>query len=132
MLDLSNLMTFTIKRAAVTFVVSLVIIFSKISLGAEKNSLTFIDDIPVMDSMNIEPELSFSFDSPSGRVIILIATSSDDKELITQFYSQVMPQLGWEVVDNQYRRRDEKFQIISSDEQNNVIWRLSISPLRIK
>ena len=129
MLKSSYLVMLTIKQAAITIAVSLVIIFSKSSFSEENISLKFIDDIPVMDSMNIEPEFSFSFDSPSGRVIILIATSSDNKEQITQFYSQVMPQLGWEVINEIYQRGNEKFQVISSNKLEGVIWRLSISPL---
>jgi hypothetical protein len=85
-----------------------------------------------MESMKIEPELSFSFDSPSGRIIILIATSSDRAELIEKFYSQVMPQLGWKISGKQYHRGEEKFQFISSDNPNGLIWRLSITPLTIQ
>ena len=47
-----------IKWTALTFAVSLAIIFSKSSFCEEKNSLNFIDDIPLMESMKIEPELS--------------------------------------------------------------------------
>ena len=129
MLNSCDLVMLTIKQAAITIAVSLVIIFSKSSFSEENNSLKFIDDIPVMDSMNIEPEFSFSFDSPYGRVIILIATSSDNKEQIKHFYSQVMPQLGWKAINEIYQRGDEKFQVISSNKLESVIWRLSISPL---
>ena len=118
-----------IKWTAMTFAVSLAIIFSKSSFCEEKNSLNFIDDIPLMESMKIEPELSFSFDSPSGRVTVLTVTSSDNKELIMEFYRQVMPSLGWEAMDEQYKREEEKFQIISSTKKGSIIWRLSISPL---
>jgi len=81
---------------------SLLIICAKSSFCDENVRLNFIDDIPVMDSMKIEPELSFSFDSPSGRIIILIATSSDSRESIEKFYSEAMPQLGWKNFGKQY------------------------------
>ena len=110
---------------------SLLIICSKSSLCDENFGLNFIDDIPVMDSMKIEPELSFGFASPSGRIVILIATSSDSRESIEKFYSEVMPQLGWKIYGKQYHRGEEKFQFISSNNLNGLIWRLSITPLTI-
>ncbi len=129
MLNSRDLTTALNKLAIITFAILLAIVFSKSSFCEEKSNIKFIDDIPVMDTMNIEPEFSFSFDSPSGRIVILIATSSDYKEQIMQFYRQVMPQLGWKVRDKQYERGDEKFQIVSSNNQESVIWRLSITPL---
>ena len=129
MLNSRDLTTALNKLAIITFAILLAIVFSKSPFCEEKSNIKFIDDIPVMDIMNIEPEFSFSFDSPSGRIVILIATSSDYKEQIMQFYRQVMPQLGWKVRDKQYERGDEKFQIVSSNNQESVIWRLSITPL---
>ena len=129
MLNSRDLTTPLNKLATITFAILLAIVFSKSSFCEEKSNIKFIDDIPVMDTMNIEPEFSFSFDSPSGRIVILIATSSDYKEQIMQFYRQVMPQLGWKVKEKQYERGDEKFQIVSSNNQDSVIWRLSITPL---
>ena len=82
------------RYEAIIVAISLLIICTKSSLCDENVGLNFVDDIPVMDSMKIEPELSFGFESPSGRIIILIATSSDSREAIEKFYSEVMPQLG--------------------------------------
>ena len=94
-----------------------------------QDTISFIDDIPVMETMNVEPEFSFSFDSPSGRIIILIATSDDKKESVAQFYDEVMPQLGWMIKDSEYVRGPEKFQLLSSNNENGIIWRLSITPI---
>ena len=121
----------SIRYETIIFAMSLLIICAKSSLCNENIGLNFIDDIPVMDSMKIEPELSFGFDSPSGRIIILIATSSDRRESIEKFYSELMPKLGWEISGKQYHRGEEKFQFISSNNLNGLIWRLSITPLTI-
>ena len=104
MLNSRDFMTSFNILAAITIALSLLIVISKSSFGEEQSNIKYIDDIPVMDSMKVEPEFSFSFDSPSGRIVILIATSSSHKKEITQFYRQVMPQLGWKVKDNQYER----------------------------
>merc|ERR1711991_780787 len=119
------------RYETIIFAMSLLIICAKSSFCNENVGLNFIDDIPVMDSMIIEPELSFGFDSPSGRIIILIATSSDRRESIEKFYSELMPKLGWEISGKQYHRGEEKFQFISSNNLNGLIWRLSITPLTI-
>ena len=104
-------------------------ILPKLVFAQQPDTISFIDDIPVMETMNVEPEFSFSFDSPSGRIIILIATSDDKKESVAQFYDEVMPQLGWMINDSEYVRGSEKFQILSSNNQNGIIWRLSITPI---
>ena len=117
------------RYETIIFAMSLLIICAKSSLCNENIGLNFIDDIPVMDSMKIEPELSFGFDSPSGRIIILIATSNDSRESIEKFYSELMPKLGWEISGKQYHRGEEKFEFISSNNLKGLIWRLSITPL---
>ena len=104
-------------------------ILPKLVFAQQPDTISFIDDIPVMETMNVEPEFSFSFDSPSGRIIILIATSDDKKESVAQFYDEVMPQLGWMIKDSEYVRGSEKFQLLSSNNQNGIIWRLSITPI---
>ena len=104
-------------------------ILPKLVFAQQPDTISFIDDIPVMETMNVEPEFSFSFDSPSGRIIILIATSDDKKESVAQFYDEVMPQLGWMIKDSEYVRGPEKFQLLSSNNENGIIWRLSITPI---
>ncbi|MEK9597234.1 MAG: hypothetical protein VW171_00060 [Alphaproteobacteria bacterium] len=104
-------------------------ILPKLVFAQQPDNISFIDDIPVMETMNVEPEFSFSFDSPSGRIIILIATSDDKKESVAQFYDEVMPQLGWMIKDSEYVRGTEKFQLLSSNNENGIIWRLSITPI---
>ncbi len=104
-------------------------ILPKLVFAQQPDNISFIDDIPVMETMNVEPEFSFSFDSPSGRIIILIATSDDKKESVAQFYDEVMPQLGWMIKDSEYVRGPEKFQLLSSNNENGIIWRLSITPI---
>ena len=129
MLNSRDFMTSFNILAAITIALSLLIVISKSSFGEEQSNIKFIDDIPVMDSMKVEPEFSFSFDSPSGRIMILIGTSNDNEDLIKQFYRQVMPTLGWELVGDQYQKGEEKFQIKASQKQDSLIWRLTISPL---
>jgi hypothetical protein len=104
-------------------------ILPKLVFAQQPDTISFIDDIPLMETMNVEPEFSFSFDSPSGRIIILIATSDDKKETVAQFYDEVMPKLGWMIKDSEYVRGPEKFQLLSSNNENGIIWRLSITPI---
>ena len=106
-------------------------IFPKLEYSQQSDTISFIDDIPVMETMNVEPEFSFSFDSPSGRIIILIATSDEKEESIVRFYNEIMPQLGWIMTDSEYLRGSEKFELLSSNNQNGIIWRLSITPKSI-
>jgi len=118
-----------IRISALLVILLISNILPKLVFAQQPDTISFIDDIPLMETMNVEPEFSFSFDSPSGRIIILIATSDDKKESVAQFYDEVMPQLGWMIKDSEYIRGAEKFQLLSSNNQNGIIWRLSITPI---
>ncbi|NCF46525.1 MAG: hypothetical protein GWP24_03010 [Alphaproteobacteria bacterium] len=118
-----------IRISALLVILLISNILPKLVFAQQPDTISFIDDIPLMETMNVEPEFSFSFDSPSGRIIILIATSDDKKETVAQFYDEVMPKLGWMIKDSGYVRGAEKFQLLSSNNQNGIIWRLSITPI---
>ncbi len=118
-----------IRISALLVILLISNILPKLVFAQQQDTISFIDDIPLMETMNVEPEFSFSFDSPSGRIIILIATSDDKKESVAQFYDEVMPQFGWMIKDSEYVRGPEKFQLLSSNNQNGIIWRLSITPI---
>ena len=120
-----------IRKILLLFALSISIILPKMVYSQQSNTINFIDDIPVMETMNVEPEFSFSFDSPSGRIIILFATSDEKEESIVRFYDEIMPQLGWIMTDSEYLRGSEKFELLSSNNQNGIIWRLSITPKSI-
>ena len=120
-----------IRKILLLFALSISIILPKMVYSQQSNTISFIDDIPVMETMNVEPEFSFSFDSPSGRIIILIATSDEKEESVVHFYDEIMPQLGWMTTDSEYLRGSEKFELLSSNNQNGIIWRLSITPKSI-
>ena len=120
-----------IRKSLLLFALLISIILPKMVYSQQSNTISFIDDIPVMETMNVEPEFSFSFDSPSGRIIILIATSDEKEESILRFYDEIMPQLGWIMTDSVYLRGSEKFELLSSNNQNRIIWRLSITPKSI-
>mgnify|MGYP001407849577 CR=1 FL=1 len=117
-----------IRMFLLWFVLLISCIFPKLVYSERSDKISFIDEIPVMETMSVEPELSFSFDSPSGRIIILIATSDEKEESILRFYDEIMPQLGWTMVGSEYLRGSEKFELISSNNQNGMIWRLTITP----
>lgn len=120
-----------IRKSLPLFALLISFILPKMVYSQQSNTISFIDDIPVMETMNVEPEFSFSFDSPSGRIIILIATSDEKEESIVRFYDEIMPQLGWIMTDSEYLRGSEKFELLSSNNQNGIIWRLSITPKSI-
>ena len=117
-----------IRISSLLFALLISSVLTKLVCAQHSDTISFIDDIPVMETMNVEPDFSFSFDSPSGRIIILIATSDERKESVVQFYDEVMPQLGWMIKGSEYVRGSEKFQLLSSNNQNGIIWRLSITP----
>jgi hypothetical protein len=130
---LSNLkMNFYPHFVMLSFALLICVSWSKLALSEQAESIKFIEEIPVMVTMEIEPEFSFSFDSPSGRVIMLFVSSSEDRQAINAFYQDIMPQLGWVLSEAGFTRGREIFKLVSSNKSEQVIWRLSITPVTIQ
>lgn len=70
-------------------------------------------DIPVMPGLTENPEETLIFDKPSGRFVqsTALTESRSEAEIIT-FYSDSLPQLGWQKISqNQFKRAGERLRI---------------------
>ena len=64
--------------------------------GSVASEARWLADIPLEDSLVVATELGFSFDSPSGRIIVLFATTDAPASAIRAYYRSVLPPLGWQ------------------------------------
>ena len=53
-------------------------------------------DVPLMDDFVINENDSFSFDTPAGQIMTVIATGSSSKKEILSFYKESLNALGWQ------------------------------------
>ena len=47
---------------------------------AETMQQGWVGDLPIMHGMRIEPELGFAFDSPGGRIVLVFAATTSDRQ----------------------------------------------------
>jgi hypothetical protein len=103
-------MTGAMKLRHHLFTALLLLIFAAGSQSAmaEDTFLSAIEDLPLMDGLNEVEGVGVTFDSPSGRIVEALTMGKVDKNDVSTFYSQTLPQLGWtETAPHQFSREGE-------------------------
>lgn len=90
----------------------------------------FVADIPLMPQMALEQDLGFSFDSPSGRIIVLYARSPQSSQSVFDFYQQSLTALGWQGAAGQFTRGREKLEIQAANSSAGIIWKIALTPVQ--
>ena len=110
--------------------------------AATSNSqkLIWVGDIPLMQGMVVRPDLSFNFDSLSGRILVIYAVFKVDdkvvyKDRVSHFYNDLLPSLGWRASGKQesdmYFHRDDEMLVMSQVDIGDVsLWRFALTPRR--
>ena len=83
-------------------------------VGVTAQGLFFsaIDDLPLMDDLNEVESGTMVFDSPSGRIVEALSSGKVNRQRVTQFYSETLPQLGWlETTPGYFVREGEALKI---------------------
>jgi hypothetical protein len=90
----------------------------------------WVADIPLEESLVVATDLGFSFDSPSGRIIVLFATTDAPASDILSFYKAVLPPLGWQGTGDVFRRGPEEVAIKQVNVNGLGLWRIALQPAR--
>ena len=88
----------------------------------------WVGDIPVQENLTVQPELSFHFDAPSGRITVFYAYTNAHDEKINRFYKNMLPSLGWQQNGKTYQKGQEKLEIKKLKTKNGL-WRFALTPL---
>ncbi len=59
-------------------------------------------DIPLAKGLEIQDDNVINFDSLNGNIISTAYTTKEDLNKIKNFYLRTLPQMGWEVVANEF------------------------------
>ena len=95
-------------------------------LSAERTA--WFSDVPVNEGVIVDAQLSFAFDSPSGRILVLyFKTDSVDLVLLSS-YQGTLAALGWTERDGQFVKGDELLRLEKIDVEGKPLWRLTIFP----
>ena len=128
--DALKRLSFVLAVLAGLFVVTSLQIAKAQQSGSVSSEARWIADIPLEDSLVVATELGFSFDSPSGRIIVLFATTDAPASAIRAYYRSVLPPLGWQGSGNLFRRGQEEVMIKQVKVNGLGLWRIALQPLR--
>lgn len=88
----------------------------------------WVGDVPIMSGLTIEPELGFAFDSPSGRIVMIFASTKRTAADFHNFYDVALANLGWSGGKGQWQRGSEKLSIEQVQTAVGMLWRIMIRP----
>ena len=96
--------------------------------NAETMQQGWVGDLPIMHGMRIEPELGFAFDSPGGRIVLVFAATTSDRQDVLAYYNGALMSLGWSGGDGNWVRGDESLGLAQVDTSVGRLWRIRLSP----
>ena len=91
-------------RAALVLLLSLFVF----GLQAGERFVPGFEVLPLMAGLTVEPGSAMAFDKPDGRLVEAEAIGNLPEARIRSWYSQTLPQLGWQSAgDGLFRREGE-------------------------
>ena len=88
----------------------------------------WFSDVPLIKSVTVDAQMSFAFDSPSGRILVLhLQTQATDKD-IRASYHNTLTAIGWTKRDDQFVKADELLRLEKINVGGKLLWRLTIIP----
>ena len=113
---------------AAFFGVALAGCLAPLSILSASERTAWFSDVPLIDNVTVDAHLSFAFDSPSGRILVLhLQTQELDKD-IQSFYQNTLAALGWTKRDGQFFKGDELLRLEKLNVGGRPLWRLTIIP----
>lgn len=93
--------------------------------------VSVIEDLPLMDGLTENENAAVTFDSAGGRIAEAEARGDAKPAQVRRFYTQVLPQLGWERTgESVYRREREQLRLaIEADGDGGTVIAFSVSPV---
>lgn len=96
-------------------------------LSASERTAWF-SDVPLINSVIVDTQLSFAFDSPSGRILVLhLQAQAEDKDIQVSYHN-TLSAIGWTKRDGQFVKGDELLRLEKINVGGKLLWRLTIIP----
>ncbi|MBT3172456.1 MAG: hypothetical protein HN333_13625 [Rhodospirillaceae bacterium] len=91
--------------------------------------LSAIEDVPLMAGLTEDRAAALEFDKPDGRLVEAYAYGEIGKQAASIFYTNVMPEFGWQIAsDLVFSREGEMLRIYLSAEDRLLLVRFVLSP----
>ena len=99
-----------------------------LSILTASERTAWFSDVPLINNVNVDTQLSFAFDSPSGRILVLhLQTQAEDKDIQVSYHS-TLAAIGWTKRDDQFVKGDELLRLEKINIGGKLLWRLTIIP----
>lgn len=83
------------KHVLGTFALMLALAVGPMAAGAD-DFFGMLEDVPVMDGLAPVEDAGIAFDAPAGRIVEAYAIGDVTRQAVLEFYSETLPQLGWQ------------------------------------
>ena len=99
-----------------------------LSILTASERTAWFSDVPLINSVTVDTELSFAFDSPSGRILVLhLQTTAEDKDIQVSYHN-TLAAIGWTKRDDRFVKGDELLRLEKVNVGGKLLWRLTIIP----
>ncbi len=88
----------------------------------------WVGDIPILSGLSVVSDLSFSFDSPSGRILVIYAQPEIAEMDVVTSYGSALNALGWTDNKTYFSRANEELKIEKVSIADLSLWRFSLTP----
>lgn len=96
---------------------------------AQERFLAGLDDLPLMPGLTETAGGRTTFETPGGRIVERNAAGDLSPSAVQRFYTDTLPQLGWQPVgDGSFTRAGEKLRIELSAGKKPLAVRFLITP----
>ncbi len=82
------------------------LLLAPLAAGAGEAFLSTIEDVPLAPGLSETPGKGIAFDSPTGRIVEAAATGAVEAKQVDRFYTETLPQLGWQEAGPMTFKRD--------------------------
>ena len=101
---------------------------SPLTILSASERTAWFSDVPLINDVSVDTQLSFAFDSPSGRILVLhLQTQAKDKDILVS-YNNTLAAIGWTKRDDQFVKGDELLRLVKINVGGKLLWRLTIIP----
>ena len=99
-----------------------------LSILSASERTAWFSDVPLINSVTVDTQLSFAFDSPSGRILVLhLQTQAEDKDILVSYYN-TLAAVGWTKRNDQFVKGEELLRLEKINVGGKLLWRLTIIP----
>ena len=99
-----------------------------LSVLSASEQTAWFSDVPLINSVTVDTQLSFAFDSPSGRILVLhLQTTAEDKDIQVSYHN-TLAAIGWTKRDDRFVKGDELLRLEKINVGGKLLWRLTIIP----